>query len=143
MVLAKKKSDKNLFTKNGLTYQVTGKKTVTFVKPSKKTITKLVIPATVTKNGKKYKVTKINESACKNCKKLKTVTIGKNVSSIGKNAFYKCNKVKTLTIKTTKLTSKKVGKNAFKGISKKAKLKLPSRKAKSYKKLLKNKGLGK
>ncbi len=143
MISVKKKNDKNLFTKNGLTYQVTGKKSVTFVKPAKKTITKIVIPATVKANGKSYKVTKINASACRNCKKLKTITIGKNVKSIGKYAFYNCRKVKTLTIKTTSLTSKKVGKNAFKGVPKKAKLKLPGKKAKTYKKLLKNRGLGK
>ncbi len=143
MITVKKSKDKNLFTKNGMTYQVTGKKTVTFIKPSKKTVTKLAIPATVKANGKTYNVTKINADACKNCKKLKTVTIGKNVSRIGKNAFYNCKKVKTLTIKTTSLTSTKVGKNAFKGVPAKAKLKLPSKKAKAYKKLLKSRGLGK
>lgn len=143
MISVKKSKDKNLFTKNGLTYQVTGNKTVTFLKPSKSSITSLVIPATVSANGKKYKVTRINAKACKGFKNLKSVTIGKNVKYIGEYAFYNCKKVRTLTIKTTSLTSSKVGKYAFKGISKKAKLVLPSKKSKAYKKLLKNRGLGK
>ena len=143
MLVVKKSKDKNLFTKKGLTYQVTGKSTVCFIKHSNNCVTSVVIPATVKANGKTYKVTRIADNALKNCKKLKTLTIGKNVSRIGKNAFYKCKKLKTLTIKTTKLSSSKVGKNAFKGVPKKVKLKLPSKKAKAYKKLLKNRGLGK
>ena len=102
-----------------------------------------VIPATIKANKKTYKVTEIAANAFKNCKKLKSVTIGKNIKKIGAQAFYKCKKVKTLKIQTTSLTLKRIGKNAFRGISKKAKLKLPMSKKKAYKKLLKKKGLGK
>lgn len=41
-------------------------------------ITKVTIPASITKIG---------NAAFKNCKKLKTVTIGKNVTQIGNEAF--------------------------------------------------------
>lgn len=37
-----------------------------------------------------YKVTSIEDSAFYNCSKLKTVSIPKNVKTIGKRAFYKC-----------------------------------------------------
>lgn len=70
MLVVKKSKDKNLFTKNGLTYQVTGNSTVTFVKHSNNCVTSVVIPATVKANGKTYKVTRISDNALKNCKKL-------------------------------------------------------------------------
>ena len=69
---------------------------------------------------------------------MQKVTIGENVTKIGKKAFYKCSKLKTITIKSKKLKS--AGKNAFKGIYKKAVIKVPKSKLKNYKKLLKKKG---
>lgn len=107
----------------------------------------------------------IGASAFSGCTKLTTVTIGKNVTTIGNKAFYKCTtlakitipskvssigkqtfygdkKLKSITIKTTKLTSKKVGSKAFKGIYSKATIKVPKSKLSSYKKILKAKGVG-
>jgi arabinoxylan arabinofuranohydrolase len=103
-----------------------------------KKATSVVIPASVTIEGKAYAVTDIAANAFKNCKKLKSVTIGKNVKSIGAKAFYKCSSLKKITIKSTSL--KKVGKAAFKGINAKAKIKVPAKKLKAYKKVLKGKG---
>ena len=186
------------------------KKTATLTKPRKKSVTKLTIPATVSANGMKYKVTAIADSACKGLKKLKAVTIGTNVTTIGKKAFASCTKLKTvkggakvatigvsafdgdkvlsslpalkqltkigdyafrgckalgkitlaakvktigksafqgcaklktIVIKTKLLTTKTVGKAAFKGIYAKAKVTCPKGMAKAYKKLLKAKGL--
>ena len=45
--------------------------------------TKIAVPDSIKINGATYKVTSIAKSAFKNNKKLKTVTIGKNVSKIG------------------------------------------------------------
>ena len=130
----------------GATYKVTGAKvknpTVTYVKP-KKNVKKVSIPATITVKGVKYKVTAVSKNAFKNNKKVKQVTIDKNVKNIGKNAFYGCKNLKKVTIKTTKLTQKTVGKNAFKGIHKKATIKVPKKKLNAYKKLLKNAGISK
>lgn len=130
----------------GATYKVTGAKvknpTVTYVKP-KKNVKKVSIPATITVKGVKYKVTAVSKDAFKNNKKVKQVTIDKNVKNIGKNAFYGCKNLKKVTIKTTKLTQKTVGKNAFKGIHKKATIKVPKKKLNAYKKLLKNAGISK
>ncbi len=130
----------------GATYKVTGAKvknpTVTYVKP-KKNVKKVSIPATITVKGIKYQVTAVSKDAFKNNKKVKQVTIDKNVKNIGKNAFYGCKNLKKVTIKTTKLTKKTVGKNAFKGIHKKATIKVPKKKLDAYKKLLKNAGISK
>ena len=82
-------------------------------------------------------VTEIGAGAFANCKALKKITIPAAVTKIGKKAFNKCKKLKTVTIKTKKL--KTVGGSAFKGIAKKAVIKLPKAKKAAYKKLLKKK----
>lgn len=121
-------------------YKVTGTATVAFTGIKSAKTTSVTIPATVKYGGKTFKVTSIAGKALKNKTKVKKVTIGKNVKSIGGSAFYGCKKLKTITIKSTVL--KKAGKNAFKGISKKAVIKVPKSKLTAYKKLLKNKGQG-
>ena len=60
---------------------------------------------------------------------------------IGKKAFYNCKKLKKIVVKTS--TLKKVGANAFKGINAKATIRVPKKKLAAYKKLLKEKGIGK
>ena len=102
----------------------------------------LTIPDTVTYAGVNYKVTSIAANACKN-KKYTNVKIGKNVSGIGKKAFYNCKKLKTLTIQTKKLTSKKVGSKAFSKTPAKLKVKVPKKVKKAYKKWLYKKGVNK
>lgn len=127
-------------TKTGNKNNKTGNKnnkTVQYVKPTNSKVTVVVIPATIKIKGSTYKVTSIASKALQKKTRLKKVVIEKNVSSIGKNAFYGCKKLKTIQIKTTKLTAKKVGKNAFKGINKKAKFKVPAKKKKVYQKFLK------
>ena len=71
------------------------------------------------------------------------ITIGSKVSKIGKQAFYGCSKLKSITIRSAKLTSSKVGSNAFKKIHSKAVIKVPKKKLKAYRTLLKKKGAGK
>ncbi|SFB32175.1 Leucine rich repeat-containing protein, partial [Acetitomaculum ruminis DSM 5522] len=89
----------------------------------------------------KFKVTAIGNNAFKSQKKATSLVVGKNVQVIGKNAFYGDSKLKTITLKTSSL--KKVGAKAFKGIYKKAVIKVPKNKVKSYTKLMKNKGQAK
>lgn len=72
-----------------------------------------IVPETVTYDGITYKVTSIAPGAFKNNKKLTKVTIGSNVKTIGKQAFYGCKNLKSITIKSTKLTTKFVGAKAF------------------------------
>lgn len=133
-------------TKSNGVYKVTAaggvNRAVLFTGPVKKTLTEISIPASVKIEGKSYKVTSIAKNAFKNNKKLSRVTIGSNVASIGKNAFSGCGKLKSITIKTIRLTGKKVGSKAFKGIHSKAVIKVPKSRQRAYKKLLKVKGIG-
>lgn len=103
-----------------------------------KTARTLKVAATVTINGEKVSVTSVKTNAFKGMKKLEKVTIGTNVSRIGKNAFSGDGKLKSIQIKSKKLTS--VGKRALKNISAKAVIKVPKSKKKAYTSLLKGKG---
>ena len=140
---------KVMLLKKGKTYKVDGykykvlkstssKKTVAFTGVTNKKLTKILIPSTVTINGMKYKVTEIGASALKNNKKVKTVSIGANVTKIGKQAFYKAKNLANIVVKTKSLKS--VGAKALYGISKKAEIRVPSKKYSKYKKLFKGKG---
>ena len=128
-------------TKSNNTYKVIKSSakngTVEFAKVSKSS-SSITIPNTVTVDGVIYKVTSVSKNAFKNNKKLKRVTIGKNITKINTNTFYGCKNLKTITIKSTNIES--VGKNAFKGINAKAKIKVPKNKLKSYKKMFAKKG---
>lgn len=127
-------------------YKVTkignAERTVEYVKPVKKSVSRVTIPETIKVDGITYKVTGIAKNAFRNYKKLKQVTIGKQVKAIGAHAFYNCKKLKSITIKTTNLTKKTVGAKAFKGIYVEADIRTPKGKQKPYEKLLKAKGVG-
>lgn len=120
-------------------YKITsiGSRTVSFCKAEKDAVS-VTVSDTIKIQGKTYKVTAVAENAFKGCKKLKSVTVGKNVTSIGKNAFSGCSGLKKITVKTVRLKS--VGKNALKGIHKKAVIKVPKSTCIKYKKLFKGKG---
>ena len=127
-------------------YRITGTgtvKTAEYKKSDSKTQATVKIPATVTINKEVYKVTSIAKNCFKGNKKLKTITISKNIKTIGANAFSGCKNLKTIKITSTFLTKKSIGKNAFKGIYKKAVIKVPKKKLKSYQKILKGKGQAK
>ena len=74
-------------------------RTAVVTQVTKKSVTRVTIPDTVTYAGKSYKVTEISDRAFYSCKKLKTVTIGKNVKKIGSKAFYNCRNLKKITVK--------------------------------------------
>ena len=86
----------------------------------------LRIFSTVKLNGKKYKVTSVAKNALKGNKKVRTLVVGKTTEKI---------------VKSKNL--KKIGSNAFKGISKNAVVKVPKSKKKLYTKLLRASGLPK
>ncbi len=104
------------YTKGNLKYKVVtdyinGKGTV-MVTGMKKNASSVTIPKTVKLESYSYKVVKINN-----------------------NAFKGKSKIKKITIKSTTITS--VGKNAIKGINKKATIKVPKSKKAAYKRLFK------
>lgn len=119
--------------------------TVAFTKAKNKS--SVTVPDTVTLDDEKtYKVTQINAKAFTGSK-IRTVTIGKNVKTIKKNAFYK-SKATKLIVKTKYLTKKSV-KGCLKGSKvKTVQIKIGSKKTnkayvKKYKKIFTKANAGK
>ena len=84
-------------------------------------------------------VQSIGDSAFSDCPELAIAEIGEGVTAIGANAFKGAKNLKKITIKSTVL--KNVGKNAYKGIHKKAVIKVPKKQKKAYSRLFKKTGL--
>lgn len=129
----------NDFSLKNIKYQVISaeKKTVAVVGPAdKKKAKKVTIPATVSYLNTTYNVVEIKANAFKSCSQMTSVVIGKNVTKIGKQAFYNCKKLKTVNMKkATKITS--FGNKAFAKINAKAKITVPKNKYSQYKKKMK------
>lgn len=85
-------------------------------------------------------VTVIGDQAFANCKALKSITCKKGLKQIKPKAFSGCRKLQKITLKSKKLT--KIGKNAWKGISAKAEIRVPASKLKTYQKLFSKKSIG-
>ena len=84
-------------TSGGAVYTLDHNKTTASLKSlSDKKAAALTIPAAVKANGKSYKVTAVASGAAKGAAKLAEVTIGKNVKTVGKNAFNGCKVLKTV-----------------------------------------------
>lgn len=131
--------DDTLISKN-LLYHITDEEEgeVEISSTSNKSLKQLVIPATVTCDGKTYKVTSIGKNAFYKNTKLTSIVIGNNVTSIEDYAFYGCKNVTSIKMgksveiigassfrKCTKLKSivlpksmDELGKNAFYGCKK-------------------------
>ena len=156
-IVIEKKTDASVTTS---TYEVTDNAKNTVSVTGIETTSKsgvLTIPQKITADGTTYTVTVIKPGAFKNNKKTKTldtgesikdigkaafqnntsltkVTLGRSTKTIGANVFRGDKNLKKITINTGKIT--KVGKNAFKGISKNAKIYIEADK-KEYKKVVK------
>ncbi len=110
-------------------------RTVVLWKASNKKIKKATIPNSIKIQSASYKVVEISKNAFKGCKQLQTATIGKEVRIIGNGAFSGCRKIKKVIIRSKVL--KKIGKGAFAGVSRKAKIQVPKSKVAQYRKLMK------
>lgn len=137
-----------VYTVSRLKYKISnadtsGKGTVVFTGATDKAARKtLTIPTTVKIGGKNFRVTAIGGSAMSGAKKLTTLKLGGNVTTIGAKAFYSCSNLSNVTIFSTKLTTAKTGANAFKGIRSNCRFKVPASRVSAYKKLLRAKGAG-
>ena len=93
------------------------------------------MPSTIKISGKTFRVSSIGSKAFRKNTYVKKAVLGKYITNIGQESFYGCKQLKTIEIKSTNLKS--VGKNAVAKIYKKAYIKVPSSKVKTYKKLFK------
>lgn len=123
-------------------YRVTNSSTVTVTAPADRSIKKAIILDSITINGYGFKVGSISNDAFANCDSLKTVTVGRNIDTIGKRAFYGDKNLETISLKTTRLVKTRVGSKAFKGIRSNCTFKVPSTKSSLYTKILNAKGAG-
>lgn len=123
---------------NGIVYAISGDEVI--VLEADKSIKKAVILKEVSFNGKNYPVTQIAKNAFNGCTKLSSVTINASLSKIGAKAFYKCSNLKKITFKGK--TVPKIGSKAFKGIYKKAVIKVPKKAKTKYVKALSKKSVG-
>lgn len=123
-----------------VTNESTNQGTVTFMKPVSAAAS-ADIKAKVKIGNFSYKITRIEDNAFKNNKKLKSIKIGTNVKQIGSHAFSGAKNLRNIKISSKVLT--KTGNKAFKNIHAKAVIKVPSSKLRFYKELLKNKGFKK
>ena len=156
--------DDDIYVYNGAVYELSDDREADYIRPKNKKQKSVVIPATIKKNGKTYRVTAIEDNAFKGntaltnvtiggyvedigdnafrgCVKLKKITIPAKVDDIGSNVFNGCKKLKTITIKSKRLSADDIENNAFKGITKYTTIKVPKSKLSAYKKMFRNHGL--
>lgn len=131
----------DVFTVKNITYKIADGSKVIVSAPVKNTFAGIVIPASVTYGGNTYNVTGIAAKAFRNNKKLTRVTIGKNITSIGKNAFAGCTRLKKINILSSKI--KTAGKSCFKSVNRNTVITVPAAKYKYYRNRFKNSGLKK
>lgn len=112
---------------------------VALYRPVSKKLKSATIPATVKIKGVKCKVTAVSSKAFAKNTALTKLVIGKNVTKIGKKAFYGAKKLKKVTIKSKVLKS--VAKDSFKKTNRKLRFRIPKKKAKAYRKFFKAYGL--
>ena len=121
----------------GLTYKVKGTSSVSLIKANNASTIK--VPASVNINGKRYKITSIGSKALYKKSMLRKLIVGSNVRIIGGRACYGCRKLKDISLKGISVS--KIGSKAFARISTKASVKVPKKKVKKYRKILKKAGL--
>lgn len=120
-----------------LTARLGGAGTVAFAGLAKN-CTSVVIGKTVKIHGVKFKITKVADNALRKQKKVTSVTLGKNITRIGKYAFRGMSRLKLIKIQSAKINN--VSKGALKGINKHAVIKVPKSRYIRYKTLFRNKG---
>ncbi len=120
--------------KSNLTYKITKGSKVSLTGTTG-TAKKISVPSTIKSGGKKYKVVSIAANAFKGNKKITKLTIGSNVTSIGKKAFYNCKNLGDISIDA--MSGVSIAKDSFKNIKKNAKITIIAKDKDTAKKLMK------
>ena len=131
-----------VYTVNHMKYRVTlirkdapGSATLVGTTRKRSKLTALNIKDTVTICGKTFRVTGIGARAFRGYSRLRRVKFGKYIKVIKKEAFRNCRRLTRLTLCSPQL--RRIGKNALKGISPEAVIRVPASGISRCRKLLK------
>ena len=99
---------------DGIYYNLISKSTAEVTSGEEEYSGEVVIPSSITVEGKEYPVTSIGQDAFRECSGLTSVTIPNSVTSIGAVAFYDCSSLTSITIPNSVTI---IGNSAFRGCS--------------------------
>ena len=125
-----------LYITEGFIFKAIGDYEVAFKGLEDPSVTELVIPSKVHFDNVTAKVTSIAAKACDGYELLESVTIGSNVTKVGKYAFRDCYNLNYVTIKSKKI--KTFSRGCFEGISDSAEFRIKKSVKKKYSKMIKN-----
>ena len=116
--------------------------TVTFYS-AKMTAKKVTMSRSVRINGVRYCITAVRSRAFEGHKKVTCIRLGSKVNNIGDRAFRNCKKLEKLYIQSSKLRPEDIGERVFENVPKDLKIYVPEKKKDEYRKMFREKGLGK
>ena len=127
------------FSENGNSYKVTADNEVCFTGVTNKKAKSVNIPDSVVHQNIVYSVTSVADKALYKNKKVKSITVGQNVKTIGRSSFAACSNLSKVKINCSSLTA--LGKKAISGASKDLVVKVPKAQYKRFKKAFKKAGM--
>lgn len=116
--------------------------TVTFYS-AKMTAKKVTMSRSVRIDGVRYCITAVRSRAFEGHKKVTSIRLGSKVNTIGDRAFRNCKKLEKLYIQSSKLKPEDIGERVFENVPKDLKIYVPEKKKDEYRKMFREKGLGK
>ena len=116
--------------------------TVTFYS-AKMTAKKVTMSRSVWIDGVRYCITAVRSRAFEGHKKVTCIRLGSKVNNIGDRAFRNCKKLEKLYIQSSKLKPEDIGERVFENVPKDLKIYVPEKKKDEYRKMFREKGLGK
>ena len=116
--------------------------TVTFYS-AKMTTKKVTMSKSVRIDGVRYCITAVRSRAFEGHKKVTCIRLGSKVNNIGDRAFRNCKKLEKLYIQSSKLKPEDIGERVFENVPKDLKIYVPEKKKDEYRKIFREKGLGK
>ena len=116
--------------------------TVTFYS-AKMTAKKVTMSRSVRIDGVRYCITAVRSRAFEGHRKVTSIRLGSKVNTIGDRAFRNCKKLEKLYIQSANLKPEDIGERVFENVPKDLKIYVPEKKKDEYRKMFREKGLGK
>ena len=116
--------------------------TVTFYS-AKMTAKKVTMSRSVRIDGVRYCITAVRSRAFEGHKKVTYIWLGSKVNTIGDRAFRNCKKLEKLYIQSSNLKPEDIGERVFENVPRDLKIYVPEKKKDEYRKMFREKGLGK